>query len=438
MGVEKHEKIRKHNVCINTCSFKNRLKQLFFRFISSLNQPIIASSRTCFGIYPTYYPGKMLSSADRVTRFGNLSGSLCQQVQHDDLLVYFSLKTKTDFSRKGRSAYAFTLAETLIALAIVGVVAAIVLPQVMTNINEMSWAKAKDNFEVKIDQATRQMNVNGDLPSYSGTAIPIENFANNFQKYIKVAKRCDSTNLTDCFVSTFKSSGGTEVTTSDLTDGADLGHSTWTQSTVGLGFADGTNAIIAYDPSCAYLDWTNNEGSIYGEGGSTGKSFIPGNTTACVAIVYDINGNQKPNTVGKDIGELNAVLGNDDCVQVGSMCVSKANVTYSAIDTTTDKTYDSSTCGSVPNNPYCANNAWAGAVKTCADLGMHLPSDAELTSIYTTTTKNSGIKSLIEMTGLYWTSSEYNSYNGLIRIFPNGGNIPYTKNHSFLYVRCIK
>ncbi|MDD3436357.1 MAG: type II secretion system protein, partial [Candidatus Gastranaerophilales bacterium] len=85
-------------------------------------------------------------------------------------------------SPKGRGVYAFTLAETLIALAIVGVVAAIVLPQVMTNVNEMSWAKAKDNFDVKIDQATRQMNVNGDLPSYTGTAIPIETFADNFQK----------------------------------------------------------------------------------------------------------------------------------------------------------------------------------------------------------------------------------------------------------------
>ncbi|MDD3437405.1 MAG: hypothetical protein PHC64_09675, partial [Candidatus Gastranaerophilales bacterium] len=109
---------------------------------------------------------------------------------------------------------------------------------------------------------------------------------------IKVAKRCAQADLDDCFVSTFKSSSGTEVTTSDLNDGTDLGHSGWTQSTVGLSFADGTNAIIAYDPSCAYLDWVNNGSAIYSDGGSTSKSFIPGNTTACVAIVYDINGNQ--------------------------------------------------------------------------------------------------------------------------------------------------
>ncbi|MDD3436576.1 MAG: hypothetical protein PHC64_05435, partial [Candidatus Gastranaerophilales bacterium] len=315
----------------------------------------------------------------------------------------------------------------------------IVVPPLVKNVNEMSWAKAKDNFDVKIDQATRQMNVNGDLPSSPGGTnyITTEAFANNLEKYIKVAKRCTSTNLTDCFVSTFKSSGGTEVTTSGLTTGASLGHSTWTQATVGLSFADGTNAIISYDPSCAYLDWVNNEGSIYGDGGSTGKSFIPGNTTACVAIVYDINGNQKPNVVGKDIGELNAVLGDDDCVQVGSLCVSKANVTYSAIDTTTDKTYDSSTCGSVPNNPYCANNAWAGAVKTCADLGWHLPTDAELTAIWNAKNKNSGIKSLLNMSDYYWSSSEYNNYGAWDRFFSTNYHYAGSKS-SFHRIRCVR
>ncbi|MDD3436519.1 MAG: hypothetical protein PHC64_05125, partial [Candidatus Gastranaerophilales bacterium] len=331
---------------------------------------------------------------------------------------------------------AFTLAETLIALAIVGVVAMIIVPPLVKNVNEMSWAKAKDNFDVKIDQATRQMNVNGDLPSYTGTAIPIETFADNFQKYIKVAKRCTSTNLTDCFVSTFKSSSGTEVTTSDLTDGADLGHSTWTQATVGLSFADGTNAIISYDPSCAYLDWTNNEGSIYGEGGSTGKSFIPGNTTACVAIVYDINGNQKPNTVGKDIGELNAILNGEDCVQVGSLCVSKANVSYSAINTCTDTTWDSH----LTANTYCVENYWAGAKKACADMNMYLPSNTELTAIYNATNKNSGIKSLLNMSsGYYWSSSECDEYeDAWSKRFALSNFYPNAKGIMGVRVRCVR
>ncbi|MDD3436881.1 MAG: prepilin-type N-terminal cleavage/methylation domain-containing protein [Candidatus Gastranaerophilales bacterium] len=318
---------------------------------------------------------------------------------------------KSILSRRGRGVYAFTLAETLIALAIVGVVAMIVFPPLVKNVNEMSWAKAKDNFEVKIDQATRQMNVNGDLPSSPGGTnyITTEAFADNFQKYIKVAKRCTSTNLTDCFVSTFKSSSGTEVTTSDLTDGAKLGHTSgWgAYPNVGFSLVDGTNMILSFDYNCDYLDWVNNGSAIYSNSGNTAKSFVPGETTACVAIVYDINGNQKPNTVGKDIGELNAVLGDDDCVQVGSLCISKANLNYSAIDTTTDKTWDDSTCGAPVGYEYCPTNYWAGAKKACADLGMHLPSYNELASIYIAQKKNSGIKSLLNVSGVYWTTNVY-------------------------------
>ncbi|MDD3436067.1 MAG: prepilin-type N-terminal cleavage/methylation domain-containing protein [Candidatus Gastranaerophilales bacterium] len=334
---------------------------------------------------------------------------------------------------------AFTLAEILIALAIVGVVAALVIPQIMTSINEMSWAKAKDNFYAKIDETTRQMNVNSDLPS--GTNITTATFVDNLQRYMKISKRCSSTNLTDCFVSTFKNSGGTDVTTSGLTDGTYLGHSTWTQPTMGLSLADGTNAIVSYNPSCAYLDWVSNEGSIYSSS-TTGQSFIPGNTTSCVAIVYDINGNQKPNVVGKDIGELNAVLGGDDCVQVGSMCVSKADIAFNAIDTTTDKTYDSSICGTgVSENIYCADNRWAGAKKACADLGWRLPNINELKLLWQASNKNAGIKSVLNMTSYYYSSTDSTNvpryaYYSFFPYTISGAAAP--KNSSMYLARCVK
>ncbi|MDD3436213.1 MAG: DUF1566 domain-containing protein, partial [Candidatus Gastranaerophilales bacterium] len=73
----------------------------------------------------------------------------------------------------------------------------------------------------------------------------------------------------------------------------------------------------------------------------------------------------------------------------------------------------------------------------CADLGMHLPSDAELTSIYTTTTKNSGIKSLLNMSGDYWSSSECDSYDAWRRYFPSGGHYNGTKVNAY-YVRCVR
>ncbi|MDD3437069.1 MAG: hypothetical protein PHC64_07970, partial [Candidatus Gastranaerophilales bacterium] len=276
-----------------------------------------------------------------------------------------------------------------------------------------------------------------DLPSYTGTGITTEVFANNLQKYIKVAKRCAQADLDDCFVSTFKSSSGVEVTTSDLTDGTKLGHTSgWgTYPNVGFSLVDGTNMILSFDYNCAYLDWTNNEGSIYSDGGSTGKSFIPGNTTACVAIVYDINGNQKPNVVGKDIGELNAVLGNDDCIQVGSLCVSKANVTYSAIDTCTDATWDSH----LTANTHCANNYWAGANKACDDLGMRLPTLQELKVISGIVKKNTGIKELLNGAWHLWSSNQLgaSSARGMYITINTGSGTDNAKSWNSP-TRCLK
>ncbi|MDD3436201.1 MAG: prepilin-type N-terminal cleavage/methylation domain-containing protein [Candidatus Gastranaerophilales bacterium] len=322
---------------------------------------------------------------------------------------------------------AFTLAETLIALAIIGVVAVIVLSQVMTSVNEMSWAKAKDNFEAKLDEATKQMNVNGDLPS--GTGLETETFVNNFQKYIKIAQRCTQPNLTDCFVSTFKLSDGTEVATSSLTTGEDFGHSTYTQPLMGLSLADGTNMLLAFNPSCTYLDWVENQGSIY-SGSTTSKSYFPGATISCLATIYDINGNKPPNTVGKDIGELNAVLDGDDCIRFGGMCIGLSNLSYSPIS----------------EAPYSNNdNYWAGARETCENIGWRMPTDPEMTIIRNTSNINLGIKNLLNMpSGLYWTSTPNPTSTPFVWIinFPTGRHDAWgVKNYSLgggFKLRCVK
>ncbi|MDD3437626.1 MAG: hypothetical protein PHC64_10785 [Candidatus Gastranaerophilales bacterium] len=332
---------------------------------------------------------------------------------------------KSILSRRGRGVYAFTLAETLIALVIVGVVAMIVVPPLVKNVNEMSWAKAKDNFEAKIDEATKQMNVNGDMPS--GNGLSTDTFANVFQQYIKVAKRCVPPDLDNCFVSTFKTSGGTDITTStDLKTGEDLGHSSYTYDLVGLSLADGTNVIMSFNPSCSYLDWTNTSGTIYSASADT-KSYSMGTASSCLSLIYDINGNKGPNIVGKDIGELNAMLSGDDCIQVGSLCVSSSDVSFSPISET----------------PYTENNNyWAGAKKACEDMGWHLPSDAQLAQIVNIYKRNISIKSLLNMSSsYYWTSTQNGLYLAYLWYFPYGSRFSNGKSLvgiPIIKVRCIK
>ena len=53
---------------------------------------------------------------------------------------------------------AFTLAEVLITLAIIGVVAAMTIPTLIANYQEKSWATASQVFERKLTEAMKVMN----------------------------------------------------------------------------------------------------------------------------------------------------------------------------------------------------------------------------------------------------------------------------------------
>jgi prepilin-type N-terminal cleavage/methylation domain-containing protein len=54
----------------------------------------------------------------------------------------------------------FTLAEVLITLGIIGVVAALVMPGLIQDWREKSYSTAKDVFNNRLEEATRQMNIN--------------------------------------------------------------------------------------------------------------------------------------------------------------------------------------------------------------------------------------------------------------------------------------
>ena len=64
---------------------------------------------------------------------------------------------------------AFTLAEVLITLAIIGVVAALTIPPLIKNHNEKAWSTAQDVFTKRLEVATRQMNTEEKLAEYEST-----------------------------------------------------------------------------------------------------------------------------------------------------------------------------------------------------------------------------------------------------------------------------
>lgn len=184
---------------------------------------------------------------------------------------------------------AFTLAEVLITLTIIGVVAAITVPTIMQKVQDYAWKEDNTHFKMNINEAMNQMKTNDALTGYPTS----DDFVDEFAKYFRIAHRCDSSNLTDCFVSDFKSNLGAEINTeARLKTGADFGKATYTSPLVGIQFNNGVQGIIAYNPDCEYVNPYDNRAIA----------------TECLSMVYDLNGTTKPNVIDKDIYTYNATI----------------------------------------------------------------------------------------------------------------------------------
>ncbi|MDR1326801.1 MAG: prepilin-type N-terminal cleavage/methylation domain-containing protein [Heliobacteriaceae bacterium] len=306
----------------------------------------------------------------------------------------------------------FTLAEVLITLGIIGVVAALVMPGLIQDWREKSYSTAKDVFNNRLEQATRQMNVNEALTGYSTT----EAFVNELKKYLKILQVCPS-DPSGCFAATVTNSDGSEtVETKDLKNSGNLNEGKWGTKALGIGLINGYTAILSYNPACSIDDIT-----------------APGSqTTSCLSLVYDINGKAKPNKIGKDVYTLNAnIFKSCSGIKIGKLCVSSSNESYEPIDTCDGNSeYDDK--GS--SNVFCSSNAWAGAKKACDDLGMRLPTQIELDSLYASVDQ-------LGASGWVWSSHEGTESNVGVMNFSTGEHYAEFKDGTFfgnLAVRCVK
>ena len=275
---------------------------------------------------------------------------------------------------------AFTLAEVLITLAIIGVVAVLTVPALIQNYNEKAWSTAQDVFTKRLEVATRQMNTEEKLAGYSNTM----DFVNELKKYIKITRVCDNSNITKCFnKEVIWNEGEDPIDMSTIRNAASLGQDDWDTDTVAVQFANGVNAIIAYNPNTEQQPFNNQFAA----------------TSASMAILYDVSGNKNPNTNGKDIGKINVenLAGVTGCMipeLADTMCISQilapgteySPMTYAECTEAKDKgEIDVQYC-------YNGNDYWAGAVKACGGTSK-MPSQDQLTQlanyIYNTDSVNS-------------------------------------------------
>ncbi len=262
---------------------------------------------------------------------------------------------------------AFTLAEVLITLAIIGVVAAITIPSLVKNYNEHAWATAQDVFTKRLEVATRQMNTEEKLAGYSNTM----DFVNELKKYIKITRVCDNNNITKCFnKEVIWNEGEDPIDMSTIRNAASLGQEDWDTDTVAVQFANGVNAIIAYNPNTTQ-DPFNNQFSA---------------TSNSMAILYDVSGNKNPNMKDKDIKYINVteLAGTTGCAinpdLVGGMCISQILAPGTGYSPLTKEQCEEQKDDLEINECYYDSDYWAGAVAKCGGVSK-MPSQDQLTKL---------------------------------------------------------
>ena len=260
----------------------------------------------------------------------------------------------------------FTLAEVLISLAIIGIVAALTVPALVQNFQERSWQTSSEVFERKLEEALKVMNTQASLAGYPTTT----DFVNELSKHMKINKICKNDEITSCFADKVwwgkEGQGIEEVEMSEIKNAKNFGQDDWGTETVGVQFANGTNAVIAYNPECKQDPYSNQ---------ITGSD--------CLAILYDTTGSKAPNTVLKDLRN-NANVKSLGGVE-GGFCVADGTICFTA--PFHPEPLSKSECEELKDELgiqqcYEDNDYWAGAVKECGGVDkMPTYSEAHLKAL---------------------------------------------------------
>ena len=302
------------------------------------------------------------------------------------------------WNRNERKFYsAFTLAEVLITMAVIGVVAAVTVPALVININERVQNEQARSAKYKLTKATDKMKSLGLLDSRYSTANSTQDFVRELQKHLKLMKVCDNSHLTDCWptetINLPSAVTGYETDVSKLTTGDKLkaiAPETKSTTTMGIVTADGTPMILLYSPACSALDTAR----TYSWSTIDNKPETNA-TTNCISALIDTNGKKGPNMLGKDVRTLNSMYGSLDSVEssvFGTLSSSECNGLKKKLGI---------------NSCSTGNDYWGGAMKYCHDRGLHLPSEQTLANLAGARYGRSDISPLTIIASDYWTKNSW-------------------------------
>ncbi len=203
----------------------------------------------------------------------------------------------------------FTMAEILLSLTIIGVVAAITLPSLTGNINERTWNTQRKALYARFSQAIPLI---GALNGYGNSETFI---TSALSKVLKINNICDDEHIQDCGIPSkfvtlagsnysysvpFKMSDYQSKMTNMSYSPLSLSYGGDDSNAAAFETANGESILLFYFPKCQP---DMNETTTY---------FVQ--PKICANMIYDLNGSKGPNTVGKDIGIMTVLYSTDSVV----------------------------------------------------------------------------------------------------------------------------
>ena len=268
----------------------------------------------------------------------------------------------------------FTLAEVLITLAIIGVVAAMTIPTLITKMSQRAANARKETIEARLlDGINRYSALEDGLSQHYETTY---DFLVGLSKHYKMAQICKADEISNCIpYSTITYTSNNEDATVEVASLTSI------DNFMGEGkddylapasfiTAQGTPVIMAFKKDCAW---------------DMGKAMRSIQDSGCIAYMYDESGTRNPNKLGKDIIAHGLTIVPPAAAPAEIATVGGVKIMEQAHFQTTG--LKSAECGTEAAKNYgitqCQYNGdrWAAAMQYCHDRGYRLPNEQESLAI---------------------------------------------------------
>jgi len=291
----------------------------------------------------------------------------------------------------------FTLAEVLITLAIIGVVAALTIPTLWDKINNKLSENRQTTIEARLlDGINRYSAMEDGLSQKYETTY---DFLVGLSKFYKMSQICKADEITKCvpYSTITHTSDGEDATVevSSLTSIDNFMSEGKDDYLTPASFitAQGTPVIMAFKKDCAW---------------DMGKAMRTIQDSGCIAYMYDESGTRLPNKLGKDIIAHGLTIvapssGAAEIATIGGYKIMEQAFSQSAGLTKAQCEAEISDNYGIESCEY-EDDRWAAAMKYCHDKGYRLPNEAESLAIVNGLFKDGSGN---HPSGDYWDSSTY-------------------------------